>query len=82
MNACSRLRIHLRQPVVQHLQPSLAARASSSARTEASAAGMSANPSCNALKYNMVPPTSNGMRPAAVISAMAGSASLLNSAAE
>ncbi len=62
--------------------PSLAARASSSARTEASAAGMSANPSCNALKYNMVPPTSNGMRPAAVISAMAASASLLNSATE
>ncbi|MOA32260.1 hypothetical protein D3C78_1534640 [compost metagenome] len=63
-------------------RPSAAAWASSRARTAGSAEGISARPSSSALKYSMVPPTSSGMRPAAVISAIAASASLRNSAAE
>lgn len=47
-----------------------------------SADGSGDNPSSNALKYNMVPPTSSGMRPAAVMSAISFSASARNSAAE
>jgi hypothetical protein len=47
-----------------------------------SADGKGDNPSSNALKYNIVPPTNSGIRPAATISAISASASRRKSAAE
>ncbi len=63
-------------------QPALAARASSAARTLASACGSADNPSSSALKYSIVPPTSSGTRPRARIAATASSASVQKRAAE
>jgi hypothetical protein len=52
------------------------------AQRSGSACGSSARPSRRALTYSMVPPTSSGMRPAAVMSAISRRASLRNAAAE
>ncbi len=63
-------------------QPTRPAWASSCARTPGSAAGRLPRPRSRARKYRPVPPTTSGMRPAAVIRVMAASASSRKSPAE
>ena len=63
-------------------QPARAARASMSARTAGSASGKASRPSNSALKYSIVPPTSNGTLPRARIAAIAAPASATKRAAE
>ena len=63
-------------------KPVRSASSVSAARMAGSEVGNSAMPYSNTLKYSMVPPTSNGMRPAAVIAAISCSASRRNCAAE